>query len=188
MKDKNVIIIGGGDTANDCCGIAARQGAKSIIELEITKEPPLENTLPWPNYPNKKKTDYGVEEASFLMGKDVRRYETTIDEVVGDNYIEGVYIKKVEFVNGKFVDVPNTREYLPCDELIVAMGFLGTNDEDLSSYNMKANRNRIILNNFNYEANVYVCGDMKNGQSLVVVAIKDGIDCAQKIIDKYNEN
>ena len=68
------------------------------------------------------------------------------------------------------------------------MGFLGTNDEDLSSYNMKANRNRIILNNFNYEANVYVCGDMKNGQSLVVVAIKDGIDCAQKIIDKYNEN
>ena len=57
LKDKNVIIVGGGDTANDCCGTAAREKAKSIIELEITKEPPLENTLPWPNYPNKKKTD-----------------------------------------------------------------------------------------------------------------------------------
>ena len=86
LKDKNVIIIGGGDTANDCCGTAARQRAKSIMELEITKEPPLENTLPWPNYPNKKKTDYGVLEANELMGHDIRLYETTIDElVVEDN-------------------------------------------------------------------------------------------------------
>ena len=65
------------------------------------------------------------------------------------------------------------------------MGFLGTSDSDALSYNIKTNRNRINLKEFNYEDNIYVCGDMKNGQSLVVVAIKDGIDCANKIIEKY---
>ncbi|MBR6072581.1 MAG: glutamate synthase subunit beta [Acholeplasmatales bacterium] len=187
LKDKNVIIIGGGDTANDCCGTAAREGAKTVTELEITKEPPLENTVSWPNYPNKKKTDYGVFECNTIYGKDIRRYETTIDEVVKDkdNNIIGVNIKKVKFENGKFVDVPNTTEYLPCDCLIIAMGFLGTSDEDSKNYGLNTNRNRINLNGFNYNDNIFVCGDMKNGQSLVVVAIKDGIDCALKVIEKY---
>ena len=187
LKDKNVIIVGGGDTANDCCGTAAREGAKMVTELEITKEPPLENTVSWPNYPNKKKTDYGVFECNTIYGKDIRRYETTIDEVVKDkdNNIIGVNIKKVKFENGKFVDVPNTIEYLPCDCLIIAMGFLGTSDEDSKNYGLNTNRNRINLNGFNYNDNIFVCGDMKNGQSLVVVAIKDGIDCALKVIEKY---
>lgn len=190
LKDKSVIIIGGGDTANDCCGTAAREKAKSITELEITKEPPKENTVPWPNYPNKKKTDYGVLEANTLMGKDIRRYETTIDSVVGENgHIKGVYIKKVEFVseNGRMVikDVPNTKEYLDCDYLIIAMGFLGTSDSDAESYGLDHNRNRITLDNFKYSDKISVCGDMKNGQSLVVIALKDGIDCANQIIKKY---
>ena len=191
LKDKDVIIVGGGDTANDCCGTAARQKAKSITELEITKEPPLENTLPWPNYPNKKKTDYGVLEANTLMNKDIRRYETTIDEVkVEDGKLVGVYIKKVKFIfeNGKtrLVDVENTKEYLPCDYLIIAMGFVGTTTDDLNNYKLDSINNRVKLNNFNYNERTFVCGDMKNGQSLVVIAIKDGIDCANEIIKKYN--
>ena len=187
LKDKNVIIVGGGDTANDCCGTAARMNAKSITEIEITKEPPLENTLPWPNYPNKKKTDYGVEEANTLMGHDIRIYQTTIDEIVKENdSIKGVYTKMVEFKEGKFVDIPNTRKYLDCDYLIIAMGFLGTKDEDSKAYGLESFRNRIKLSGFNYNDKISVCGDMKNGQSLVVVAIKDGIDCAEKIINKYN--
>lgn len=187
LNGKNVIIVGGGDTANDCCGTAVRENAKSVTELEITKEPPLENTVPWPNYPNKKKTDYGVYECNETYNTDIRRYETTIDEVIKDenNNIIGVNIKNVKFENGKFVDVPNTIKYLPCDYLIIAMGFLGTSDEDSNKYGIKTNRNRITLNDFNYDNNIYVCGDMKNGQSLVVVAIKDGIDCALKIIEKY---
>jgi glutamate synthase (NADPH/NADH) small chain len=187
LKDKNVIIIGGGDTANDCCGTAAREGAKSVTELEITKEPPLENTLPWPNYPNKKKTDYGVFECNTIYGKDIRRYETTIDEVLVDeeNQIKAVIIKKVQFENGKFVEIPNTKEELPCDCLIIAMGFLGTKDEDLKNYNLNSSRNRVQLNNFTYNDKISVCGDMKNGQSLVVVAIRDGLECADEIIKKY---
>jgi len=186
LKDKKVIILGGGDTANDCCGTAARGGASSIIEIEITDEPPKENTVPWPNYPNKKKTDYGVSEANYLMGRDIRIYNTTIDEVVSEKgIIKGVYIKKVKFEKGKFVDIPNTREYLDCDYLIICMGFLGTSEEDATSYNMTMNRNRFNLNNFRYNEKISVCGDMKNGQSLVVVAIKDGLDCANEIIRKY---
>ena len=189
LKDKNVVIIGGGDTANDCCGTAAREGAKSVVELEITKEPPMENTLPWPNYPNKKKTDYGVSECNFIYGKEIRRYETTIDEVIkdSDGNIKTIIIKKVEFKNGKFYDIPNTKEELPCDILIIAMGFLGTSDSDLKNYNLESNRNRVILDNFKYNDKISVCGDMKNGQSLVVVAINDGILCADEIINKYKE-
>jgi glutamate synthase (NADPH/NADH) small chain len=187
LENKNVIIVGGGDTANDCCGTAIREKAKSVTELEITKEPPLENTLPWPNYPNKKKTDYGVFECNTIYGKDIRRYETTIDEVIKDenNKIIQVITKKVKFEQGKIVDIPNTKLRLDCDYLIIAMGFLGTSDSDALSYNIKTNRNRIELKEFNYDDNIYVCGDMKNGQSLVVVALKDGIDCANKIIEKY---
>lgn len=190
LNGKNVIIVGGGDTANDACATAARENALSITELEITKEPPLENTMPWPNYPNKKKTDYGVLEANTLMGKDVRRYETTIDEVVKeDGKITGVYIKKVVsvFENGRptFKDVEGTKEYLPCDYLIIAMGFIGTSDEDINHYGLEATRNKINLNEFTYSDNISVCGDMKNGQSLVVVALKDGISCAEGIIKKY---
>lgn len=184
---KNVIIVGGGDTANDCCGTAARQSAKSITEIEITDEPPLENTVPWPNYPNKKKTDYGVTEANYLKGSDIRIYNTTIDEVVAkDGKVVGVYTKKVKFEKGRFIDIPDTRKYLDCDYLIIAMGFLGTSEEDANSYNMTMNRNRFSLKNFSYSDKISVCGDMKNGQSLVVVALKDGIDCANEIIKKYN--
>ena len=80
------------------CGTAARQRAKSIMELEITKEPPLENTLPWPNYPNKKKTDYGVLEANELMGHDIRLYETTIDELVVEDNMAGDSLAGKTFV------------------------------------------------------------------------------------------
>ena len=183
VKDKNVIIVGGGDTGNDCAGSAIRQGCKSLYQLEIMKEPPLENTLPWPNYPNKKKTDYGVKEAIKTLGYEIRLYETTIDEIVGNDHIEGVYVKNVELKDGKFINVPNSRKYLPCDTLIISMGFMGTSEEDLKHYNLKNSNYRIKLNEFKYNDKIYVCGDMKNGQSLVVSAITDGLNCANAIIN-----
>lgn len=187
MKGKKVIVVGGGDTANDCVGTLCRMDAAAVYDLEIAPEPPMNNTLPWPNYPNKKKTDYGMEEAICKYGSDVRRFSTTIDQIVVENdQIKGCYVKNVKFENGKFVDIPDTKSFIECDNIILAMGFIGTSDEDVNAYNMKAIRNRITLNDFNYDDKTFVCGDMKNGQSLVVVAIKDGIDCAQKIIEKYN--
>ena len=189
LEGKNVVVVGGGDTANDCLGTAVRENAKSVLDLEIMPEPPLENTLPWPNYPNKKKTDYGVLECNTIYNTEVRRFSTTIDEVIKDENgnVKALKIKQVKFVNGKFEDIPNTKEEVPCDTLIIAMGFLGTLDSDLEHYNLKSNRNRVILNNFTYDDKVSVCGDMKNGQSLVVVAIADGKDCALEIINKYRK-
>lgn len=185
LEGKHVVIVGGGDTGNDCCGSAVRLKAKSITELEITPMPPLENTLPWPNYSNKRKIDYGVKEANIYMGHDIVMYKTTIDEIVGSDHIEGIYVKQVEFTKDGLVDIPNTRIYLPCDLLIVSMGFLGTSDEDLSLYHMEGKNHKINLNGFKYKNNISVCGDMKNGQSLVVLAEKDGQECAKSIIEKY---
>ncbi|MCQ2797253.1 MAG: glutamate synthase subunit beta [Bacilli bacterium] len=185
-KDKDVVILGGGDTGNDCVGTAVREGAKSITLLEIMKEPPETNTLPWPNYPNGKKTDYGVFEANTVYGHDIRRYETTIDEVLGDDKVDGVVIKKVNFQNGKFIDIEGSKETIPCDILIVSMGFVGTSIEDALSYGMESFMNRIKLDGFRYDDKISVCGDMKSGQSLVVLAEKDGIDCAEYVISKHN--
>ena len=96
------------------------------------------------------------------------------------------YLRKLENnTDDGLVDIPHTREYLPCDLLIISMGFLGTSDEDLSLYNMEGKNHKVILNGFKYKNNISVCGDMKNGQSLVVLAEKDGLDCAMTIIDKY---
>ncbi|MGN1295291.1 MAG: glutamate synthase subunit beta [Bacilli bacterium] len=185
LDGKHVVVVGGGDTGNDCCGSAVRLKAKSITELEITPCPPSENTLPWPNYSNKRKIDYGVKEANEYMGHDIVRYKTTIDEIVGEDHIEGIYVKQVEFTKDGLVDIPNTRVYLPCDLLIISMGFLGTSDEDLSLYHMEGKNHRINLNGYKYKNNISVCGDMKNGQSLVVLAEKDGQECAKTIINKY---
>ena len=185
LEGKHVVVVGGGDTGNDCLASAVRLKAKSITELEITPCPPQENILPWPNYSSKRKIDYGVKEASIYMGYDIVRFKTTIDEIVGKDHIEGIYVKQVEFTKDGLVDIPHTREYLPCDLLIISMGFLGTSDEDLSLYNMEGKNHKVNLNGFKYKNNISVCGDMKNGQSLVVLAEKDGLDCAMTIIDKY---
>ncbi len=188
LKDKRVVIVGGGDTANDCCATAVRMQAKDIIELEITKEPPIKPTKEWPYYPNQKKTDYGVEEANIVLHKDIRKYQTTICRIYGKDKVEGVRIKKVESVieNGKMVfrDIPNTEEDIVCDVILLAMGFLGTKKEDLRRYGMKDDSFIVSTKGHRYADHISVCGDMKNGQSLVVLAIKDGLDCAEEIIEK----
>jgi len=184
VEGKNVIVVGGGDTGNDLVGTCVRLKAKSITQLEIMPEPPMENTKGWPNYPDKKKTDYGVAEANQYYGKDIRLYKTTIDEIIGEDQIEGVYIKNVESVNGKFVDVEGSRRHLYCDLLLISMGFTGTSMEDIESYGFDSSNGRIVADGFGIRDNIHYCGDMKNGQSLVVIAIKDGLDCANEIIAK----
>lgn len=187
LKGKDVVIIGGGDTGNDCVATAVRLGAKTVTAIEITKEPPLTNTVPWPEYPNAKKTDYGIEEASFVAGKDIRLYETTVDEILGNDKVESLVIKNVEFKNGMFVDKEGSKKTVPCDFLVICMGFLGTKIEDLESFGIEHKGYKPSLLGFTLPSkdNVYVTGDMKNGQSLVVTAIKDGIDCADLIIAKH---
>ena len=128
-KGKHVVIVGGGDTGNDCCGTAIRQGAKSVTQIEMMPEPPVERAVsnPWPEWPKVLKVDYGQQEAIRVFGHDPRVYETTVKsiETKKDGSIKAVITSKVKFENRQMVLVEGTEQKLPCDLLIIAAGFTG---------------------------------------------------------------
>ena len=128
-KGKHVVIVGGGDTGNDCCGTAIRQGAKSVTQIEMMPEPPVERAAsnPWPEWPKVLKVDYGQQEAIRVFGHDPRVYETTIKaiETKKDGSIKAVINSKVKFENRQMVLVEGSEQKLPCDLLIIAAGFTG---------------------------------------------------------------
>ncbi len=183
-KGKNVVIVGGGDTGNDCVGTSIRQGAKSVIQIEMMKKAPEKrlDTNPWPEWPKVLTTDYGQEEAVEVFGNDPRVFETTIKEIFEENgKITGVLTVKVEFKDGKLVEVQGTEKKLDADVLLIAAGFVG--------YEEYVDKEIVvpIKNDKSFKTDkdkVFVCGDMKRGQSLVVWAIADGTKCAEEI-DTY---
>src|SRR5713226_9469333 len=120
-KDKDVVVIGGGDTGTDCVGTALRQGCKSLVQLEIVPQPPLERASdnPWPQWPKVYRLDYGQEEAKSLWGDDPRRYAVQTTKFVGDEtgHVKGLHIVQVEWVkdNGRAIpkSIPGTERVLP---------------------------------------------------------------------------
>lgn len=182
---KRVCVVGGGDTGNDCVATAIRQHAYSVMQLEIMPKPPLERTNQWPLWPNGLKTDYGNEEAIYRFGNDIRCFETTVSELKGYERLEGIYTSRV-FFNEKreMVLVPNSTSYHDIDLLIIAMGFVGTEDKIFSTLGLDCNNGNIKANNYVARNKVFVCGDARTGQSLVVKAISDGKECA-KAIDQF---
>ena len=183
-KDKRVIIVGGGDTGNDCVGTAIRQGASSVVQLEIMPQPPMERleTNPWPQWPKVYTRDYGQEEAVVSFGKDPRQFETTVKSICTENgNIIGVTTSKVYFENGKLCEVPKSEEYIEADMLLIATGFVGYESYCVKDCIIPPKDNKKYSTN---KEKVYACGDMKMGQSLVVRAIADGISCAKEV-DMY---
>lgn len=128
-KGKHAVIVGGGDTGNDCCGTAIRQGAKSVTQIEMMPEPPVERAAsnPWPEWPKVLKVDYGQQEAIRVFWHDPHVYETTVKaiETKKDGSIKAVITSKVRFENRQMVLVEGTEQKLPCDLLIIAAGFTG---------------------------------------------------------------
>lgn len=133
-KDKDVIIIGGGDTGCDCIATSLRQGAKSITSFEILPEPPIKrgNDNPWPQWPRVFRVDYGHEEVKVKFGKDPRQYVTTTKEFIGDENgnITGVNTVQVEWTKGQkgewiMKEIAGTEKHFPANLLLLAMGFLG---------------------------------------------------------------
>ena len=180
-KDKNVVILGGGDTGNDCVGTAIRHGAKSVLQLEMMPKPPVKRQCsnPWPEWPKVLNTDYGQEEAIDVFGKDPRVFETTIKEIyTNDNKISGVLTTKLEFKDGKLQEVKGSEEAYPADLLLIAAGFTGYEDYIIPEINLPKKAD--LYYNTSIEK-VFACGDMKRGQSLVVWAISDGIKCAKEV-------
>ena len=194
-KDKNVIVIGGGDTGNDCVGTSIRHGAKSVIQLEMMPKLPDErlDSNPWPQWPRVCKTDYGQEEAIAVFGHDPRMYQTTVKEFISNEKGELCKVKVVKLAAKKdeatgrniMVEIPGSEEVLEADLVLIAAGFLGSQEYVTKAFNVKVNgRTNVLTEEGKYKTtteNVFVSGDMHRGQSLVVWAIKEGREVAKEV-------
>ncbi|WP_066893308.1 glutamate synthase subunit beta [Clostridium nigeriense] len=198
-KDKRVLIIGGGDTGTDCLATSIRQGCKSLLQIEITNPLPedrLENN-PWPEWKKTFKIDYGQEEAIELFDKDPRRYCTSVKEFLYDNSnnVVGAKLIKVNWYNDDFGnlkcrEIEDSEEVIDVDIVLLAMGFLGTEDYIASFFGVNLdNRNNIKASYDDFKTNkekIFACGDARRGQSLVVWAIREGLDAAKSINEYLN--
>ncbi len=182
---RDVVVIGGGDTGTDCVGTAIRQGARSVVQLEIMARPPdtRQPNNPWPEWPKVYKMDYGQEEAAALWGSDPRRYNTTTRRFIGRNErVVGIEIADAAFGvgpdgRGEFREVPGTAQVIPADLVLLAMGFLGPEPALPRAFgceldargNVRAGADRMTS-----VPGVFAAGDCVRGQSLVVWAIREG--------------
>ncbi len=191
-KGKDVLIVGGGDTGNDCVGTALRQGCRSVRQLEMMPCPPKARLAsnPWPQWPRVQKTDYGQEEAAALFGEDPRRYETTVKELLADEHgalraaVTVRLAARKDAETGRIVrePVPGTEEEVPCQLLLIAAGFLGPQHALFERLQIP-----VPKRDSPYAAGlpkVFVAGDARRGQSLVVWAIREGRECA-RAVDEY---
>ncbi|MGN0536967.1 MAG: glutamate synthase subunit beta [Acutalibacteraceae bacterium] len=197
-KDKNVVVIGGGDTGNDCVGTSIRHGCKSVIQLEMMPKLPdtrAENN-PWPEWPRVCKTDYGQEEAIAVFGSDPRRYQTTVKEFVKDENgnLKGIVTVRLNFETdsetGRRImkEVEGSEEYIEAELVLIAAGFLGPKAYVAEAFGVETDqRSNVATEKGKYRTNVekvFTAGDMHRGQSLVVWAIREGRDAAAEV-DEY---
>ncbi len=192
----DVLVVGGGDTGNDCVGTSIRQGCKSVTQLEMMPCPPLERaqTNPWPQWPRVKKTDYGQEEAAAKFGADPRVFETTVQELLSDEsgaLRAAVTVQlqaKPDPKTGRtnLVPIPGTETELPCQLLLIAAGFLGPEGYVAQAFGLETD-SRGNLKTEDYataHTGLFACGDARRGQSLVVWAIREGRECA-RAVDRF---
>ena len=194
-KGKNVIVIGGGDTGNDCVGTSVRHGAKSVLQLEMMPKLPdtrAENN-PWPQWPMVCKTDYGQEEAIGVFGHDPRVYQTTVKEFLKDKKgnLKGAVLVKLspekDPKSGRTIMKPvEGSEYKVETELVlIAAGFLGSESYLTKAFGVEVDgRTNIATADGTHQTNVknvFAAGDVRRGQSLVVWAIREGRDVAREV-------
>nr|WP_027870856.1 glutamate synthase subunit beta [[Eubacterium] cellulosolvens] len=190
---KNVVVVGGGDTGNDCIGTSIRHGCKSVTALEMMPAPPKTRaeSNPWPEWPKVQKTDYGHEEAIHLFGHDPRVYETTVKEIHTDKKgnLKEIVTVKVKFgPDRKMSFVEGSEKTLKCELLLIAAGFVGCENYVTDAFGVKLNaRGVVATEEEDYRTNVekvFTAGDMHRGQSLVVWAITEGKKAARQV-DEY---
>lgn len=189
VKDKAVVVVGGGDTGNDCIGTVIRLGCQSVTALEMMPKPPVERKAdnPWPEWPKTLRTDYGHSEASALFGKDPRVFETTVKEVISDKgKIKELKTVRIKLENGKMTEVKGSEQTIRCDLLLIAAGFVGAEDYLPKKAGIELTQRNTVKtqDEEHYKTNVekvFAAGDMHRGQSLVVWAISEGIGCANEV-------
>lgn len=194
-KGKKVVIIGGGDTGNDCVGTCIRHGAASVTQLEMMPKAPdtRAEDNPWPEWPKVCKTDYGQEEAIAVFGQDPRIYTTTVKEFLKDKNgnLCGLKVVKLEGKKDEktgrmqMVEVPDSESKMDADLVLIAAGFLGTQKYVSDAFGVELNQRTNVATKAGKYAtsvpNVYTAGDMHRGQSLVVWAIREGREVAREV-------
>jgi glutamate synthase (NADPH/NADH) small chain len=195
-KDKDVIVIGGGDTGTDCVGTSMRHGCRSLVQFELLAKPPDSRAAdnPWPQWPKVYKMDYGQEEAAALFGSDPREYLIQTKKFVGDEsgHVKELHTVRVEWVrdNGRMIprEIPGSERVFPAQLVLFAMGFRGPENPLLDALgierdqrtNAKADYGKFATN----VPGIFAAGDMRRGQSLVVWAINEGRGAAREC-DRY---
>ncbi|MBE5957433.1 MAG: glutamate synthase subunit beta [Lachnospiraceae bacterium] len=194
-KDKDVIVIGGGDTGNDCVGTCMRLGAKSILQLEMMPQAAAKRlpNNPWPEWPKVLKTDYGQEEAAWKFGSDPRMYQATVKEFIKDekgNLKEVVIVSlepKKDKKTGRVImaEKPGTEKTVPAQLVLICAGFLGSEQYVTENFGVETDqRTNVKTACGKHETSVpgvYTAGDMHRGQSLVVWAIAEGRSVAKEV-------
>ena len=190
---KDVVVIGGGDTGTDCVATSLRHGCKSVTQLEILPQPPLERAAdnPWPEWPKVYKMDYGQEEAAAVQGADPRQYLVQTKRFLKDDAgkLTGLEISTIEWTKdaqGRYApkDLPGTTRVIPAQLVLLAMGFLGPEPEIVRQFALATDaRSNVKAEHGNFATNipgVFAAGDMRRGQSLVVWAINEGRGAARE--------
>ena len=188
-RGKDVLVVGGGDTGNDCVGTCLRQGCKSVTQLEMLPAPPAQRTKnnPWPEWPRILRTDYGQREAIAAQGRDPRLFETTVERVLAG---ENGHVCAVETVrvsrgaDGRLHPIEGTRRTLPCQLLLIAAGFVGCEAEMAGRFHFSLNARNlpdIPAAAHALAPGLFAAGDMRTGQSLVVRALADGRAAAREV-------
>jgi glutamate synthase (NADPH/NADH) small chain len=194
-KDKKVLVIGGGDTGNDCVGTSIRHGAASVVQLEMMpKQPDSRAEMnPWPEWPRVCKTDYGQEESIAVFGQDPRIYQTTVKEFIADEAGNVCQAKVVSLESKKdeatgrmsMVEVAGSEYTIDVDVVLIAAGFLGSQEYVTKAFGVDVDaRTNVATEAGKYKTNVenvFTTGDMHRGQSLVVWAINEGREVAQEV-------
>lgn len=190
---KNVLVIGGGDTGSDCVGTSNRQGAKSVTQFELMPQPPSERTpaMPWPSYPMLLKTttsheegcqrEWGIATKEFIAGEDGTLKAVRVVDLEWERDASGR--------PAKFTEVEGSERELPCELVLLAMGFVHPQHEGLlQQLGVELDgRGNVLATEGSYQtskARIFTAGDMRRGQSLVVWAISEGRECARKV-DEY---
>lgn len=194
-KGKKVMVIGGGDTGNDCVGTSMRHGAKSVLQLEMMPKAPDERTEmnPWPEWSRVCKTDYGQEEAAAVFGSDPRVYQTTVKEFHKDknNHVCKATLVKLEPKKDEktgrmmMAEIAGSEYTVDVDLVLIAAGFLGSEEYVTEAFGVSVNaRTNVATPEGEYRTNVrnvFTAGDMHRGQSLVVWAIREGREAAREV-------
>ncbi|KAH9951960.1 NADPH-dependent glutamate synthase [Amylocystis lapponica] len=193
-KGKDVIVIGGGDTGNDCIGTSMRHGAKSVTNFELLPKPPAARGRdnPWPQWPRIFRTDYGHNEVAAHFGNDPREYCISTKDFVVDEEgkLKGLNTVRVEWTKDsggrwKMEEVNGSEMFFPAQLVFLALGFLGPESDVIKALGVKQDaRSNIQTPHKKFSTNidgVFAAGDCRRGQSLIVWGINEGRGAAAEV-------